>query len=63
MTKLCTKCGTQVPFIANVCPNCTRDIAVNGGNDAQGAATLIVVLVLSAVVTGVVEIVKRIIGY
>ena len=62
MNKLCTRCGSQIPFIASVCPNCTRDVAV-AGNDAVAAATLITVLVISSVIVGIVELIKHIIHY
>lgn len=31
-TKTCYMCGTQIPFIARVCPNCTRDIGSSSGS-------------------------------
>ena len=62
MNKLCTRCGSQIPFIASVCPNCTRDVAVVG-NDAVAAATLITVLFISGILGIIIEIVKRIVNY
>ena len=61
MNKLCTQCGSQIPFIASVCPNCTRDIVTS--NDASAAITLIAILLLCCVVVGIGEVIKYIIHY
>jgi hypothetical protein len=45
--KTCYKCGTQIPFIASVCPNCTRDIGGSSDGTDAGAAVMAFIIILT----------------
>lgn len=62
--KRCIHCGTDIPFVASRCPNCTTVLNMSGADgDVAAFATVILLLVVSSIVVGIVELVKRIIGY
>lgn len=48
MNKTCSMCATQIPIIASVCPNCTRNITftVGGSGDDSTLGILIAVVCL-----------------
>jgi hypothetical protein len=46
MTKLCSRCGTHIPFIASRCPNCTSELGGSGGGDGAGALVFVFLVVV-----------------
>jgi hypothetical protein len=61
MTKQCIHCGTQIPFVASRCPNCTTVLSISDtGGDSDTGAILLVALGGSAIVVGIFELFKAI---
>lgn len=44
MTKRCIHCGTDIPFVANRCPNCTTVLNMSSSDGDAGAGIVIVFL-------------------
>ena len=43
MTKRCIHCGTDIPFVANRCPNCTTVLNMSS-SDGEGFIGLVIMV-------------------
>lgn len=46
---MCRHCGSRIPFIANVCPMCTRDLAYSGTPNMGDLIAFVVVAIFVVV--------------
>ena len=44
MTKTCVHCGTQIPFIAARCPNCTTQLSGAGGSGGDAGTAFAIII-------------------